>query len=226
MNQTFEEKLGYTFRDASLLRLALTHPTARYERDLSDDNQRLEYLGDAALGLAVAEHLYRHRPDLDEGRLTVLRSRLASTAALAGIARRIELGAHLDLGRGEELGGGRDKNRTLADALESVLGAAYLDGGIHAVAAIVERNFLHLLEEAAAGNDSENHKGVLQEWAQKAGLPCPTYQLLSMSGPAHQPTFTIKVTINDELYAEAEGPSKRAAEQVAALLLLTKVRVN
>ena len=225
MNEHLQEKLGYRFNDPARLDLALTHPSARYELNLPDDNQRLEYLGDAALGLAAAQYLFTQFTKLPEGQLTVLRSNLTSTNALADVARSLELGQALLLGRGEEQSGGRDKSNNLADVLEAVIGAIYLDGGISAVNDLFARLFAPRLDTAeAAVAGTANYKGLLQEWAQKDGIPCPTYQVISEEGPAHHRLFQIEVAIPDGRKAVGSGLSKRIAEQNAAQNLLTLIR--
>lgn len=220
MNEQCQNIFGYQFNDRTLLDLALTHPSARYELNLPDDNQRLEYLGDAALGLAAANYLFHHFRDLPEGQLTMLRSNLTSTSTLAELARSIGLGAQLTLGRGEEQSGGRDKSNNLADALEAVIGAIYLDGTMSAVDDVFFRNFIPLLDVAASSASTINHKGVLQEWAQKGGYSCPTYAVIDEEGPAHQRFFRIEARLTDGRKAIGQGSSKRAAEQDAAMNLL------
>lgn len=215
-------RLGYTFRDPLLLTLALTHPSARNEHNLPDDNQRLEYLGDAALGLVTAAHLYLDHPDLGEGELTVRRSQVTSTTALANVARAIELGPALILGHGEEQSGGRDKPNNLADAVEAILGAAYLDGGLDAVRTIFEQTIAPRLAPATSG-DTTNYKGLLQEWAQRRGHTCPTYRVAHVDGPAHQRLFTVVVSLDDGRTASGNGVSKRTAEQQAARELFDKI---
>ena len=221
MYDALMHRLGYTFRDPLLLTLALTHPSARNEHNLPDDNQRLEYLGDAALGLATAATLYRDHPGLGEGELTVRRSQVTSTTALATVARSIDLGPDLILGRGEEQSGGRDKPNNLADAVEAILGAAFLDGGLDAVCAIFDKTIApHLAPEPSA--ESANYKGILQEWAQRHGHACPVYHVIHAEGPAHQRSFTVTVSLDNGLTASGCGASKRTAEQQAARELLDK----
>ncbi len=227
MHEFIEDKLGYRFRNPGLLKQALTHPSARNELGLDDDNQRLEYLGDAALGLAVADQLYRDNPAISEGQLTILRSQLTSAAALAETARELGLGSVMILGRGEDQSGGRDKQNNLADTLEAVIGSAYLDGGLPAVQFIVAHIISPKAPSAESMEDSAgNYKGALQEWAQKNGRPCPTYQISSSTGPAHKKVFVIEAVIDETLRASAEGSSKRSAEQAAAQVLLSKIQAT
>jgi len=215
-----EENLAYTFKDPSILETALTLPSYRVENnDECEDNQRLEFLGDAVLGLVSAQLLYDAHPDLDEGRLTNLRSQMASGRALAAIAREINLGAHFLIGRGEERQGGRDRIGALADALEAVFGAIWLDGGIEAVRATVL--CLIGIPSLEGGPDewAENPKGELQEYVQQNGLPLPEYEVVETGGKVHEPRFRMRVRCNG-FEAEAEGTSKRLAERLAAAQML------
>ena len=216
-----EDNLAYTFNDPSLLETALTLPSYRVESGDGDceDNQRLEFLGDAVLGLVSAQLLYDIHPGLDEGRLTNLRSQMASGRALAAIAREINLGAHFRIGRGEERQGGRNRLGALADGIEAVFGAIWLDGGLEAV-----RNTVLCLigiPPIDGGLDewAENPKGNLQEYVQQNGLPLPEYEVVETGGMVHEPSFRVRVSCNG-LEAEAEGSSKRLAERLAAAQLL------
>lgn len=207
------------FTNAALLRQALTHPSAAAEAASPlPDNQRLEYFGDAVLGLVAAEWLFAEHPEWGEGLLTLMRSRLASTETLARVARRLELPARLMLGKGEEKTGGREKTRILADALEAVLGAIWLDGG-HAAAAAAFRDWF--AEELAAVDAEEQSlfdpKGRLQELMQAARQAQPHYAVLSSEGPPHRPQFRVAVCLGAEQLGEGTGGSKRAAEAAAAL---------
>ena len=217
-----EAKLGYAFRDPAHLSRALVHGSSRNERPGDGDNQRMEFLGDAALGLSAAGFFYHRDPDAPEGALTLLRSQATSTTTLAMIAEDIDLGAHLVLGRGEETSGGRHKKKNLADTLEAVIGAAYLDGGLPAVDTIFQHLFAPRLPRASTPH-AANPKGALQEWAQRHGHPCPTYSLVSESGPPHARTFVVRVHVGRHAEAEGEGDSKRRAEAAAAARLLDHV---
>jgi len=218
-----EKSLGYTFSNPSLLTQALTHPSARNELNLSYDNQRMEYLGDAALGLSAADYLYRQFPDLPEGRMTMLRSMAASTATLAALGRKIDIGPYLILGKGEETSGGRNKENNLADAIEAIMGAIYLDGGPDAVGSFFRKHLSEMLEHASQSGFSSNPKGMLQEWAQQNGYPCPEYEVTNEVGQPHQKTFTIRVYIGNLLEGSGNGSTKRAAEADAASQLLEKL---
>lgn len=224
MTHPLEDELGYHFANASLLEQALTHPSARNEKDGDVDNQRMEYLGDAVLALAVAEFLYHRHGDFDEGALTANRSALTSSSALASVARRAGLGHHLILGRGEEASGGRDKDSNLADVLEALLGACYLDGGIPAAIAVFMTLFAPFIEADSDMRSGTNPKGQLQEWAQRHTLPCPSYELLSAEGPSHEPVFLVRVSVHGHDPEEATGNSKKAAEAAAARKLLSRLQ--
>lgn len=219
-----EAALGYRFRKRNLLEQAITHASFAHEQAApTDHNQRLEFLGDAALGLVAAAALYRTNPDATEGELTHIRSLISSTKALAELAQRADLGSYLRLGRGEELGGGRIRPSILADALEAVIGAAYLDGGVKAVEKIFNALFSPLLNETASARWLTNPKGALQEWTQREGVPSPRYRVLRMEGPPHAPVFTVEVAVDGKPLAEGSGPSKRSAEAEAALNALRKL---
>lgn len=223
-----ELRLGHVFADSSLLQTALTHPSyaAEHPGTAPLDNQRLEFLGDAALGLVAAEHLHQTRPDWDEGRLTKVRSRLANEEALVRVARSIDLGPHLLLGRGEELSGGRANPSSLADAMEAVIGALWLDAGPDAVRAFFLDAFRELLLEAAAAATEVNPKGELQEWTQRHWQDRPEYTLLSADGPPHRRLYRVSVSHRGTLWAEGEGPCIRKAESAAAAAALLRVRTG
>lgn len=221
-----EERLGHRFRDPALLELAVTHRSHAYERGSGEHGEhyeRLEFLGDAVLAAAAAEWLYRRYPDLPEGDLSQLKGWLVSRPVLARHARRLGLGELLRLGVGEERSGGRDKDSLLADALEAVLGAVFLDGGFEAARRAVER----LLVEAAAERPGDplraDAKTRLQELAQARGWSLPRYRLVGEEGPEHEKTFTVECRLEGGAAATAAGPSKKAAEQRAAAAVLAEV---
>ncbi len=219
---TLEKVLGYSFSDRTLLAQALRHPSLRQHQSEADDNQRLEFLGDAVLGLVAAEYGYHRRQTHDEGRLTLLRSATTSSTALASVARAIGLGPLLVLGRSEEIGNGRDKDGNLADALEAVIGAMYLDGGLNPVRQFYERAFTPDDEEALLPDGSGNPKGCLQEWTQARGLARPAYHLVSVTGPSHAGVFTVEVQAAS-LTATGTGNNRRSAEVAAATHLLKQL---
>ncbi len=221
-----EKALGYRFRRRARLELALTHPSFRHEAtDVSEDNQRLEFLGDAVLGMVVADHLVATHLEHAEGELTRLRSQIANTQALAVIARGIGLGEALRLGRGESQNGGAQRVGNLADALEAVIGAAYLDGGLKAAQKIFEKLFVPPLEKITDG-DGENPKGSLQELCQKLWKINPEYRVVSAEGPAHARSYCVEAVIRGEVYGSGQGPNKRVAESTAAAAALLRLRAE
>lgn len=216
-----ERLIGHQFRDHSLLENALTHASYRVESGcITGDNQRLEFLGDAVIGLLAAESLYELHATLDEGGLSVLRSQATSGKTLAATARRIGLGAWLRMGRGELLAGGPERDGALADALEAVIGAVWLDGGLKAA----RKTYAILATQSDQVRPLDvwagNPKGRLQELAQCLYHTIPVYTICVESGPAHRPSYRVRVCIGQDLSAEDEGPTKRAAEAAAAARLL------
>jgi ribonuclease III len=211
---SLEEKLGYRFRDRSLLEEALTHRTFVNEAG-GKDNQRLEFFGDAVLDFLLSDMLLVRFPSSREGELTRIRAALVDEASLATIAAGLELGSCLRLGRGEEKGGGREKRSLLADAFEALLAALYLDGGIDAARRVVSHHFKPLLNsaEVLAGRD---FKTDLQERARLARGQLPRYQLKEATGPDHDRRFTVQIFLGDQLMGEGAGKSKKEAEQAAA----------
>lgn len=209
-----EKRIKYRFRKKALLEAALTHPSFRYEdAATTEDNQRLEFLGDAVLGLLAADVLMEKNPQANEGDLTKLKSSITSGSALASAARVLGLGEHLRLGKGESISGGADRDSNLEDALEALLGAVWLDGGLKAARKFFERNIFQCLEKAEPM--IENPKGMLQEYAQKKGYAVPSYQVLEESGPDHARHYLVEVTVSTYAY-RGEGPSRREAEKSAA----------
>ena len=209
-----EKCLGYAFRKRALLEMALIHRSYRFEaKDVANDNQRLEFLGDAVLGLVVAAHLFNAHGNEDEGMLTELRSRVTSGKALAETAKRIGLGAFVKLGKGEEQGGGRERQSLLADGMEAVIGAAFLDGGLRAAEKIVMTLFSSELGVTAKENWRDNPKGKLQELAQRR---CGR-------GPAHQKHFTVEALVEGKAIGRGMGTNRRAAEAEAATQAVMKL---
>jgi ribonuclease-3 len=180
-------------------------------------NERLEFLGDSVLGLVITEALYERFPDLDESRLSPLRSGIVNMRALAAIARELELGAALKIGKGEEVTGGRDKNSILADAFEALVGAIYLDHGFAKTTDIVMRLMNSAIDEALSRGAGLDGKTALQEIVAAAGWQPPEYRVTE-SGPDHDKSFVAVAVVNGETYQEGHGKSKREAEQVAARL--------
>ena len=224
-----EAALGYEFRDQGLLEHALTHRSHAHE-DASGgvaDNESLEFLGDAVLGLVIADRLFHEFPEYDEGQKSKAKAVLVSAKSLRARGERLELGDHLLLGRGEERTGGRRKPSLIADAFEAVVAAIYLDGGLRAAEAFIERQFRTALDELQAGRAVPalvaDHKSALQEWLQARGLARPVYRLAGTEGPDHDKVFTVEVTIGDAV-ARGEGRSKKEAEQRAAERALAERR--
>lgn len=212
-----ERALGYGFRRRRFLETALTHRSYRYETaDVAVDNQRLEFLGDAAIGLVTGSYLYDTFPDFDEGDMTRVRSRLTNGKTLARIAASIDLGAYLRLGHGEEQSGGRHRASNLTDAMEAVLGAAYLDGGLKGVTKIFRRLFAQEAESAAHGRHHDNPKGALQEICQRQWGCGPRYKTVREEGPPHSRIFTVQALINGKVAGTGRAHNKRDAEMEAA----------
>ena len=214
-----EEGLGYRFRKRRLLETALTHRSYAHERGLDDHYERLEFLGDAVLGLIAADWLFQRHPDRPEGDLSRLKSTLVSARSLARYAGDLQLGERLRVGVGEERSGGRAKRSLLADSLEAVFGAIYLDGGMDAARKVVHRFLVELTEdeEAAVAGDA---KTTLQELTQARGWELPEYRLSGSSGPDHDKHFEVECAVRDEVVGRGEGPSKKVAEQKAAAAAL------
>lgn len=219
-----EKALGYRFKTRALLANALTHPSYRFEnRGISDDNQRLEFLGDAVLGFLTAAHLYRVMGGKNEGVLTTVRSRITSGKALAGLAKAIHLGGYLLLGKGEEASGGRERHSTLADALEAVVGAVFLDGGLRGAERVFARLFMELIDEAGDDVWKGNPKGRLQEIAQARWKSNPVYRLTSRDGPPHASVFSVEVLVDGKAAGRGSGATKQGAESRAALAALERI---
>jgi ribonuclease III len=211
------EALGVEL-DAGLLKLAMTHRSYAYENGGLPPNERLEFLGDAVLGLVVTDHLYRTHPDLPEGHLAKLRASVVNMHALAGVARGLGadgLGAHLLLGKGEELTGGRDKASILADGMEAVIGAVFLEHGIEAARELVHRLFDPLLAEAPLLGAGLDWKTSLQELTASASLGVPEYRVQE-EGPDHRKEFTATVVVAGQDRGSGDGSTKKEAEQKAA----------
>ena len=224
-----ELKLNYRFNDAGLLRRALTHSSQAHESRQGlgtgsplDDNEQLEFLGDSVLGFLVAEGLVRRFPEYHEGDLSRLKGHLVSAAHLHGVARRLDLGSYLELGRSEETSGGRSKKTLLVDGLEAIMAAIYLDGGVDAARTFVAAHVLDapFFGDEAAGTDIQpaitNFKSALEELAQARRLPPPRYTIVREIGPAHAKTFTVEARVGKEWAAQAEGRTKKVAAQRAA----------
>ncbi|RME16768.1 MAG: ribonuclease III [Alphaproteobacteria bacterium] len=217
--KAFEGRLGHRFRRPELLVRALTHGSIA--SPTRPDNQRLEFLGDRVLGLVMAEALLAADETATEGQLAPRFNTLVRKETCADVAREIDLGAVLKLGRSEMMTGGRRKQALLGDALEAVIAAVYLDAGFETARTVVTRLWGRRIETVEA--DARDAKTALQEWAQARRLPPPRYVEVARSGPDHAPVFTIEARLENGETARAEAPSKRAAEQQAAAILLGKV---
>jgi ribonuclease-3 len=223
-----EERLGHKFASKELLERALTHSSAVPElrvagaedpvnTSLSRDNERLEFLGDTVLELLASEYLLASFPEWSEGQLSKSRARIVNASSLEAAARRLRLGDHLRLGRGEEKTGGREKQTLLADAFEAVVAAVYLDAGLGSAREVLRRVlFEHALEERGERISESDRKSALQEFLQGRGQPPAEYRLAGESGPDHQKVFQIEVWVNGGRMARGEGSTKKEAEQRAA----------
>ena len=243
-NTTSRGPFGHVFRDTSLITRALTHRSLSYETnpdtilDPSSDNEQLEFVGDAVLGLVVAESLFRRFPNSREGELTRIRASLVSRKHLAEIASGIDLGRYLLLGRGEEQSGGRRKPALLANAIEAIIAALYLDGGLIAAKVFIEQQIIEpampaldlaLREGSTFSGAIGDHKSALQEHLQAVGLGQPQYVVTDQTGPDHRKSFCIEVRVSDgnggsTILAESIGATKKVAQQEAARLALARLR--
>jgi ribonuclease-3 len=215
------DRLGHRFGDEALLRRALAHRSWCAETPGAESNERLEFLGDAVLGWAIADIVF-HRYDVAEGQLTDLRKSVVNAIALAEVAREVGLGDHILLGRGEAAAGGAGKESILSDAFEAVLGAVYLDGGAEAAFALVERLVVPRMPDTADSLDQFDQKTQLQELSARAGRGIPTYEV-SSRGPDHAKSFHALVLIDGVVVGEGHGRSKKAAEQAAAAIATRRV---
>lgn len=215
---TYQSQLGIRFKDSSLLERALTHRSYLNEHpdEAVEDNERLEFLGDAVLDFIVSDWLYRQFPDMPEGKLTRLRAGLVRTETLAEFSRQAGIGEMLRLGKGEEEHGGRKRLSNLCGTFEAVNGALYLDSGLEAVRTFVEPYLAPRLDSIIREDSDKDAKSRLQEWSQAMLDLTPVYHVLSIDGPEHARQFTIEVIIGDSIYGVGNGHSKRAAEQEAA----------
>ncbi len=225
--QMLAERLQLPFKNFTLLNRALTHRSYINENpDALEDNERLEFLGDAVLDFLVGAWLYNHFPEMAEGYLTRMRSALVGTKQLAAYARKLELGGALRLGRGEDEGGGRNRNTLLCATFEAIVGALFLDAGIEAVKAFVEPMLEPVAEKIIEQRDDLDPKSTLQEWAQANGKGVPLYRELSVTGPDHERLYTIEVVIDGAVYASGQGSSKQAAGKSAAAEALDNLGVS
>lgn len=220
-SESLEQRLGYSFDDRRLLERALTHRSAVPETNPSQSYERLEFLGDRVLGLAVAEMLIEAFPDEDEGTLARRFNALVRGQTCAQVAQELGIGAALSLGVGEEQSGGRAKATLLSDACEALIGAIFLDGGFEPACAFVQANWRKRM--LAVDKPRRDAKTALQEWSQGQGMPAPVYELMAREGPDHAPMFTVRAVISGLEPATGSGKAKREAEQEAAEALLVKL---
>ncbi len=215
--EKLESKLGYSFRDRTLLLTALSHSSYANENRSSgmSSNERLEFLGDSVLGQVVASHLYSSFPDMPEGQMTRLRAELVCEQSLFTVARAIDLGDFILLGKGEENSGGRQRHSILADAVEALIAAMYLDGGLDVAKGFIHKNILSEInmQHVQVGSD---YKTMLQELIQRKPNQTLIYDLVSESGPDHNKSFTVQVLLNGKAIGSGEGRAKKEAEQLAA----------
>ena len=223
--EDLQTRIGYRFRDRGLLEHALTHKSRSAEDATGGvaDNESLEFLGDAVLGLVVADTLFHQYPAYNEGQKSKVKAAVVSTQTLARQAEEIRLGEHLILGRGEEKTGGRFKQALLADAYEALIAAIYLDGGLDAAAAFLRRELKQSMDAGVAQTFAPDYKSALQEKLQALGHPLPEYRLSGSEGPDHRKTFNIEVVVNGEVFGAATGRAKKEAEQEAARMALARL---
>ena len=223
MIKDLETEIGYHFHNISLLQNALTHSSYANERWHNSllSNERLEFLGDSILGMLVADYLYRNFPDRPEGELTRMRADMVCETTLAGVAEKIHLGDHLLLGHGEEQGGGRSRDSILADAVESVIAACFLDGGMEAALGIIRRFIL--VEVPVTRLHNADYKTQLQELVQQKRNQALSYSLTGESGPDHDKQFEVEVSINGSVVGTGRGSSKKRAEQDAARAAIARL---
>jgi ribonuclease-3 len=220
---TLQDVIEYRFRTSAHLHHALTHRSHAQESPVEKPhNERLEFLGDAVLGFVVSERLIDRFPAYPEGKLTKIKAYLVSAANLVKVAKDLDLGSYLYLGRGEELSGGRGKKALLVNTLEALIAAIYLDGGLDAAARFVDRVILtsEAVGLADLNFEADNYKSTLQELLQGEKLPSPVYRVIEEAGPPHRRTFTVELLVGDLFRATAEGTTKKAAEQESARIAL------
>lgn len=216
--EELEEQLNYQFRNPELIREAMSHSSYANEHRAEhlSSNERLEFLGDSVLGFVAAEFLFAQHPDLPEGDLTRIRAALVCEQSLYEVAKKLNLGRYLKLGRGEETGGGRERTSILADATEAMFAAVYLDGGMEQASALIHRVLLEAEREEAVEERRRDYKTALQELVQRQSDQTLTYHLIGEQGPDHNKTFLSEVRLNGVPISSGEGHSKKEAEQAAA----------
>jgi len=224
--ETLQQTLGVSFNEPSLLEQALVHASYINESPGATSNQRLEFLGDAVLGLVIAQKLYQDFTRYDEGDLTKLRAMLVRGASLARVARLLAIGDYLYLGKGEELGGGRHRPANLAGALEAIIGAIFLDQGFAVAKQFILRHFEAELEKAVKAREEFDYKSRLQKLIQAREQKTPTYHVIAEAGPAHDKTFTVEVRVDNRVLGRGSGKGKKKAEVEAARSALSELPDN
>ena len=216
--QELEKKLNYTFRNSALLQEALNHSSYANEHRSANlhSNERLEFLGDSVLGFVTAEFLFAEHPEAPEGDLTRIRAALVCEQSLYEVAQRLGLGQYLKLGRGEESGGGRERTSILADAVEAIFAAVYLDGGMDAARSLIHRCLLDAQRESVVEERRRDYKTALQELVQRQADQVLSYRMVDEQGPDHAKTFRAEVLLNGDAVGSGSGHSKKEAEQAAA----------
>ena len=223
--EALEKALGHNFKDKSLLVTAMTHPSALSAAEaVKHSNQRLEFLGDRVLGLVISDRLLERYPTEREGELAPRFNRLVRKSACAGAARKATLGDHILMGKSERIAGGHERESTLGDVCEAVIGALYLDGGLKVARGFIEQAWAEMFASPPA--NARDAKSLVQEWAQGKSLPLPDYTVTGREGPDHAPVFHVRLTIEGNGSTDASGPSKQEAERVAAAAMLKKLENN
>ena len=223
--EALETALGYRFTSRELLTRALTHRSSVHEKApvVAEDNEQLEFLGDAILGFVVSDALVSAHPDFPEGKLSKLKAHLVSAAHLHQVAAGMKLGDHLLLGRGEEMSGGREKKALLANAVEALIAALYLDGGIEPTRRFILQYVIGESQTSEADQVATDYKSALQELAQSLNLPQPRYAIVEERGPEHAKMFLVEVRVGRDWASRAEGLSKKSAGQMAAQEMLKRL---
>lgn len=222
--QLFQKQAGIHFRDPALLNLAFSHRSFANESDAGiDNNEKLEFLGDSVLGLAVAEYLFRRFPDKAEGDLAKIKSFVVSEDSLVGIARNLKVDNFILIGKGEEYSGGRSKKALLADATEAIIGAYFLDSGFKSARKFILEYLVPEIDKVVENRHRKDYKTLLQEYVQKRFKNYPRYSLQKKTGPDHNKTFWIEVRINNRTYGPGKGKNKKEAEQSAAEIAFKQI---
>ncbi len=220
-----EEKLKLKFKKSDLLRTSLTHKSyANENREAGEkDNERLEFLGDSVLSLIISQHLMECYPEMDEGEYSKKRSSIVNERTLAKLSRKIDLGKFLRLGKGEELTGGRDKDSILADAMEALIGAIYLDSGLKVAQKFIVKHFKSSIQYSAKPQSNSDYKTLVQEMAQKLFKKTPSYKVVKLKGPEHDRIFESEIFIDDKSFGKGKGKSKKDSEQKCAKVAIKKM---